>query len=133
MALGWNPYVLKANAGDASMPIYEYQCVSCHGHTAIFLRTMSAESSEVTCEHCGSGQLHRMVSGFSIAKSTQSVWDQSGPASANPSDEYYRDPRNIGRWTEERLSQLGVDMPTEARDMIDAARDGTMPSPIDEL
>ena len=48
-------------------------------------------------------------------------------------DDYYKDPRNIGRWTEQRLEQLGVDMPSEAKDMIDAARDGTMPSPIDEI
>ena len=69
-----------------------------------------------------------------MTKSMSSVWEDSGPPSAGMSnDDYYKDPRNIGRWTEQRLEQLGVDMPSEAKDMIDAARDGTMPSPIDEI
>lgn len=76
--------------------------------------------------------MNRAVSAFAYHRSMQQVWDDSGPASAFGDDEYYKDPRNIGRWTEERLGQLGVDMPDEARDMIDAAREGDMPSPLDD-
>ena len=114
------------------MPVYEYRCSGCRRRTTVFVRTMS-DPQGVTCEHCGGADVERAISRFAVAKTAQSVWDASGPASANPTDDYYKDPRNIGRWTEQRLSELGVDMPSEAREMIDAARDGTMPSPVDEL
>ena len=114
------------------MPIYEYGCGFCGRRTSVFLRTMS-EPENPACEHCSSMSTSRVISKFAVTKSMATVWEDSGPASGLGDDDYYKDPRNIGRWTEQRLEELGVDMPTEARDMIDAARDGTMPSPIDEL
>ena len=114
------------------MPVYEYGCRSCGRRTSVFVRTISDPESPA-CEHCASTDTARVISRFAVAKSMASVWEDSGPPSAMAGDYYYQDPRNIGRWTEQRLEQLGVDMPSEARDMIDAARDGTMPSPIDEL
>jgi len=55
--------------------------------------------------------------------------------------DYYKDPRNIGLWTEHRLKQLGIDMRSEeyrktfseAREMIDAAREGEMPDAIKDV
>jgi len=50
-----------------------------------------------------------------------------------PKPDYYKDPRNIGRWAEKRLKDLGVDMPSETKEMIEAAREGKMPEPLKDL
>lgn len=52
--------------------------------------------------------------------------------------DYYKDPRNIGRWTEKRLNQLGVDMDSEeyrdtfagVKESIAAAREGELPKAL---
>ncbi len=115
------------------MPVYEYRCADCRRKTAVFTRTMGDPES-LACSHCGSGLMQRAVSSFAYHRSMQRVWETSeAPSAMGNSDDYYRDPRNIGRHTEERLEQLGIDMPSEAQEMIDAAREGTMPAPLDDL
>ena len=114
------------------MPVYEYRCNECGRVTSVFVRTMSAPESPA-CDHCGNAELDRVISRVAYHRSMGRVWEESGPPTSSAGDDYYRDPRNIGRWTEQRLEQLGVDMPSEAREMIDAACDGTMPEPLDDL
>ncbi len=46
------------------------------------------------------------------------------------SPDFYRDPRNIGRWTEKRFGDLGMAVPPEIRQEIDAARDGQLPDSL---
>ena len=114
------------------MPIYEYRCSACNRRTSVFVRKVS-DPEGVACQHCGSPDLERAISSFAHHRTMAGVWEASGPPGMSPGDDYYKDPRNIGRWTEERLGQLGVDMPKEAQEMIDAARDGTMPEPLNDL
>ncbi len=114
------------------MPVYEYRCNACNGVTSVFVRTIGAPESPA-CDRCGGADLHRVISRVAYHRSMSRVWEESGPPTMHASDDYYRDPRNIGRWTEQRLEQLGVDMPSGAREMIDAAREGTMPEPLDDL
>ncbi len=114
------------------MPIYEYRCAGCKRKTDVFVRTMT-EPQNVQCSHCGGKEMSRAVSRFAVAKTAQQVWEGSEEPSMHNSDDYYKDPRNIGRWTEKRMAEMGVDMPEEAREMIDAARDGDMPAPLDDL
>ena len=47
--------------------------------------------------------------------------------------EEYKDPRQIGRWTERKFQEYGMDLPDQAREMIDAAREGEFPSPVNDL
>lgn len=115
------------------MPVYEYRCNACRKKTSVFVRTVS-DPQGVTCSHCGGSDVQRLISSVAYHRTMERVWETSGPPSASGNDDdYYRDPRNIGRWTEQRLEQLGVDMPNEARKMIDAAREGEMPEPLKDL
>jgi len=41
-----------------------------------------------------------------------------------PGSDYYKDPRNIGRWTEKRFQDMGMEMPNEIQQQIQAAREG---------
>ena len=49
------------------------------------------------------------------------------------SAEDYKDPRQIGRWVENQFESYGMDLPDEARTMIDAARDGELPDAVKDL
>ena len=47
-----------------------------------------------------------------------------------PSPDYYKDPRNIGRSTEKKFKELGMDMPDSINKQIQAAREGELPDSI---
>lgn len=44
--------------------------------------------------------------------------------------DFYKDPRNIGRWTEKKFQDMGMDVPTEIQEEINAARDGELPDSL---
>jgi putative FmdB family regulatory protein len=109
------------------MPIYEFKCQQCARLTSVFVRRMAA-SSETTCQHCGSPSLERAVSRFAYHKSEQTVLEEYGSEPKRLED--YKDPRQIGRWVERKFQEYGMDVPDEARKMIDAAREGEFPEPV---
>ena len=111
------------------MPIYEYSCASCKVLTSVFVRSIGSEVT-ATCDSCGSQDMNRVISRVAYHKSGQTRLEEAGPPQSNPTDDYYSDPRNIGRWAEKRLGDMGMDMPEEAQQMIDAARDGELPPAI---
>ena len=114
------------------MPIYEFFCPACSIKTSLFTKSASA-SFEPRCSHCGSTDLVRTISSFAHHKSTKTVHDESGEPSMFPNPDYYKDPRNIGRWTEKRFQDMGMEMPTEIQDKIKAAREGELPEPLKDL
>jgi putative FmdB family regulatory protein len=113
------------------MPIYEYKCRKCGRLTSVFQRTMGSQSSGGKCKACGSPELERAVSGFAYHRSESSILEDYGAEPKRLED--YKDPRQIGRWTERKFKEYGVDMPEEAKEMIDAAREGELPDPIKDL
>jgi putative FmdB family regulatory protein len=109
------------------MPIYEYHCAKCDRDTSLFVRSVQRHDPDaVRCEHCGSARVSRRVSKVARLRSTQDVHDEYGD---RPEDAY-RDPRQIGRWVEERFESYGMDIPDETREMIDAAREGELPDSV---
>jgi putative FmdB family regulatory protein len=117
------------------VPIYEFQCNECKQIASFFTRTV-ADKLEPVCPSCGSVNLQRRISSFAYHKTTQQIHEESGPPSMfgnNP--EYYKDPRNIGRHTEQRLKELGINMNTDdtfkgVRETIAAAREGELPQSL---
>ncbi len=114
------------------MPIYEYRCHACNRMTNVFVRTVSSTVPDVKCEHCGSNSVERAISKFGIGRTVSSVLDDYGDPSLGDGSEY-RDPRQIGRWAERKFEEYGMEMPEEARDIIDAAREGQFPAPLDDV
>jgi len=111
------------------MPIYDYECNKCKRRTSIFVRTVSSPI-DTTCPGCGSHELTRLISKFGITKSISNIH----ATYSNPNDPgYYNDPRNIGRWTEEKFANMGMEIPSNVRDMIDGAREGEMPGATKDL
>jgi len=112
------------------MPIYEFVCRDCGRLTSIFIKTMGA-AYEACCRHCGSERLERALSRFAYHKSAQAILEQYGSEPKRLED--YKDPRQIGRWVERKFDQFGMEVPKEAREMIDAAREGEFPEPVKDL
>ena len=108
------------------MPIYEYRCVDCGKVSSLFTRSISSPL-EPACTHCQSRDVVRRMSSFSVAKSVQSVHEKHPLPSGTPPQDYYSDPRNIGRHLEDRFSRVGMEVPETVRETIEAARQGEMP------
>ena len=111
------------------MPIYEYKCKKCQRLTSAFVRNPDREVVP-KCQHCG-GATARALSRFAHHKGEQRVLEAYGamPRTA----EEYKDPRQIGRWVEKKFDDYGMDLPDEARTMIDAAREGELPDAVKDL
>ena len=112
------------------MPIYEYTCAKCGKLTSVFTRSVS-ESPDAECRHCGSKKLDRAFSKFAHHRSASDIQRDFGDEPRRLED--YKDPRQIGRWAERKFDEFGMDMPKEAREMIDAAREGDFPDPVKDL
>jgi putative FmdB family regulatory protein len=112
------------------MPIYEFKCSDCDRLSSIFTKSMGSKF-EAACKHCGSRNLSRAVSGFAYHRSEQAILEQYGAEPKRVED--YKDPRQIGRWTERKFKEYGIELPEHAREMIDAAREGEFPEPVKDL
>jgi putative FmdB family regulatory protein len=111
------------------MPIYEYKCKSCGRLTSQLVRNTAKEVAPA-CQHCG-GRTARALSRFAYHKGEGRVLEEYGAMPRRAED--YRDPRQIGRWVEKKFDDYGMELPSEAREMIDAARDGELPDAVKDL
>ena len=112
------------------MPIYEFECSDCGCLTSIFTRSIGA-AYEARCNHCCSPNLERALSRFAHHRSEQTILEEYGAEPQRLED--LRDSRQIGRGVERTFQEFGVEMPKEAREMIDAAREGEFPEPVEDL
>ncbi|MBI4307576.1 MAG: zinc ribbon domain-containing protein [Chloroflexi bacterium] len=113
------------------MPIYEFRCRSCGQKTSVFVQSVRSAIPDA-CPTCGGHDMARLVSSFAYHKSEATRREEAGDP-ASPGPDYYKDPRNIGRWAEKRLQEMGVEMPAQAKEMIQAAREGELPPPVKDL
>jgi putative FmdB family regulatory protein len=114
------------------MPIYEFTCQGCRKLTSVFVRSVNSEVT-ATCSHCGGTDLKRAISRVSIGRTESQILEQYGTPQPGQGPDAYKDPRQIGRWVEQRFDQMGMELPAEARQMIDAAREGEFPEPVKDL
>ena len=82
--------------------------------------------SDPVCSHCGSRRMSRQLSRVRRGRTDADVVAES-------SGEGVDDPRMLGRWVEDRFQQYGMEIPEAARDVIDAAREGDLPGPVEDL
>lgn len=115
-----------------AMPIYEFVCQNCHRRLSFLVRDVCAPTAP-KCSFCSNPSLSRVISGFAYHKSLSTVWEDSGEPSMHPSPDYYRDPRNIGRWVERKFQDMGEEVPPQIQEQIQAAREGVLPEPLKDL
>ena len=55
------------------MPVYEYECKDCQKEFTVFLTIKEFdEKPEIKCAHCGSGNVHKKITGFYAKTSSKS-------------------------------------------------------------
>ncbi len=113
------------------MPVYEFRCQACQRKSSFFVRSIGGSLSPA-CTACGSREMSRVISGFAYHKSMATIHEESGGPD-RPGSDYYKDPRNIGRWTEKKFKDLGMEMPSQIQEMIQSAREGEMPESVKDL
>ena len=104
-------------------------CRECHTESAILVKSV-AESFTAKCSACGSNELVHIMSRFAYHKSMKTIHEEAGEPRMFSRPDYYKDPRNIGRWTEKRFKEMGLEMPTTIREEIQAAREGELPASL---
>jgi len=114
------------------MPIYEFVCPNCRKGLSFLVRDVSAPFAP-KCSSCGNTSLSRVISGFAYRKSLKTVWEESGEPTMHAGDDYYRDPRNIGRWAEKKFQEMGQELPSHIQEKIKTAREGVLPEPLKDL
>lgn len=114
------------------MPLYEFICHNCNRKLSFLIRDRSTPVTP-ECSFCGNVDLSRVISGFAYHRSLKAVWEQSGEPGMRPGEDYYKDPRNIGRWTEKKFREMGQELPSHIQEQIQAARDGVLPAPLKDL
>ncbi len=112
------------------MPLYDYRCHSCGRKETVLVRQIG-EAPAPSCPSCGVA-MARSLSTFAYHRSEAARAADAGDPD-RPGPDYYRDPRNIGRWTEKRFEEMGAEMPGEIKEKIAAARDGDLPGPVKDL
>jgi putative FmdB family regulatory protein len=113
------------------MPIYEYKCTKCNIRFSTLVRSWT-ETTSAVCPQCGSDETKRIISSFAYHKSTQTIHEESGEPSLHSGANFYKDPRNIGRWTEKKFQDIGMEVPREIKEEINAAREGKLPDDLTE-
>jgi putative FmdB family regulatory protein len=113
------------------MPIYEYFCPACQKKSSFLLRSGSAPL-QPKCNYCGNTNLTRTISTFAYHRSPGNAQQQSGEPD-HPGRDYYKDPRNIGRWVEKKFQDMGMELPDQLKQKIEAAREGILPEPLKDF
>ena len=104
------------------MPIYEYRCNRCKKvFSQLFLNAQ--EVQEAKCRFCGDKDLTRLLSSFRLHQSEASRLKDLD-TSKRPSEDFYKDPRNVGLWTKKRLNDLGVNLGPRLDEIVEKGRTG---------
>jgi putative FmdB family regulatory protein len=104
------------------MPIYEYHCNRCHAEFS-YLLIHPREWGRVSCKFCGSEEVKRLLSSFSVHQTEESRLvnlDASKPRG----EDFYKDSRNIGLVAKKRMRELGVDLGSKMDEIVEKGRTG---------
>lgn len=114
------------------MPIYEFLCSSCRSKSSFLVKSINQPFAP-SCPTCGGKNLQRTISSFAYHKSLKTIQEESGEPATSLSSDYYKDPRNIGRWTEKKFQEMGIEMPSHLKEMVASTREGELPESMKDF
>lgn len=103
------------------MPIYEYRCGGCKRRVSIYVQGFKDPESR-ECPQCGSRELSRLFSRFSIGKGE--CWERKGVYEDILSDANLvrglesNDPRSFAEWNRRMSRGAGEDIGPEYEDIL---------------
>lgn len=103
------------------MPIYEYLCLNCRKRSSILVLNLR-NPAPVSCRHCGSSKLDRLLSRFAAPKSEEARLESlADPDNLGGLDE--NDPQSYARMLKKMGKEMGEDVGDEMEAMMDQAGD----------
>ena len=103
------------------MPIYEYRCKDC-GKRSTYL-ILQGHSSPLSCKHCKSNQLARIMSRFAAPKSEEARMEAlADPSNFGGVDE--NDPKSMARFMKKMGKELGEDLGEDFDEAMESMGEG---------
>jgi putative FmdB family regulatory protein len=108
------------------MPLYEYRCLDCKKRSTVLVLNL-ANQAPVTCSHCTSARVERILSRFASPKSEEArleAWaDPSKLAGLDKND-----PQSMARFMETMGEEMGEDLGDELSEAMESDENGSMES-----
>jgi putative FmdB family regulatory protein len=113
------------------MPIYDYRCLDCRKRASVFQSYEDYGRGGVTCPHCGSANLKRLISRVRVMRSDDSRLDSlADPDDWGDIDE--NDPRSVARAMRRMGDEMGEELPDEFDEVVDRLESGEDPESIEQ-
>jgi putative FmdB family regulatory protein len=113
------------------MPTYDYHCEACGRRVSIIQSYDEYGVKSVSCPHCGSDDLKRLIQRVRFARSEESRMDAlADPGAWGDFDE--NDPRSMARMMRKMGDEMGEELPDEFDEVVDRLEAGESPESIEE-
>lgn len=99
------------------MPIYEYRCLKCGKRSSVLVLSISTPHS-VSCQHCKSDKLERVMSRFAAPKSEEARLESlADPSNFGDLDE--NDPQSMARLMKKMGQEMGEDFGNDIQETLE--------------
>lgn len=99
------------------MPIYEYRCLTCGKRSSVLVLSISAPVP-VSCTHCKSEKLERILSRFAAPKSEEARLESiADPSKFGDLDE--NDPQSMARLMKKMGQEMGEDFGDDIQEALE--------------
>lgn len=111
------------------MPTYPYRCLNCKKRFEIFMTYAEYGTLQVSCPHCGDGNVARRISRVRITRSADSMLDNlDDPSSLDGLED---DPQAMGQVMRRMGAELGEDLGPEFHEVVNRLEAGQSPEEIE--
>ena len=110
------------------MPLYEYWCNQCRKRVTIYLRGFF--SASVACPRCGTGDLRRLFSTFSVRKGDKDVYEDILTDSQLTRGMMQNDPRALAEWNKRMSRGMDEKIAPEYEEIVDRMEAGEWPTDL---
>lgn len=106
------------------MPIYEFKCLSCQKKFEFLVVNLkNYNEKKVVCVYCQSKKVSRIISKIILQKTEKQRLKEVDLAKTK-SEDYYKDPHNVGLWAKKKAKEMGVDLGDAFEEKVEKARSG---------
>jgi putative FmdB family regulatory protein len=108
------------------MPLYEYRCLDCKKRSTVLILTLTNQMP-VTCSHCTSPRVERILSRFASPKSEEARLEAlADPSNLAGLDE--NDPQSMARFMKKIGEETGEDLGDDLSEAMESEKTGSMDS-----
>ncbi len=112
------------------MPIYEYRCNGCQRRISLFSRGFTGSTTSATCPQCGSQDLHRLFSTFSVRKSYMDTYEDILSDRDLVTGLMHNDPRSLVDWNRRMTRHSDEELTPQYQEVMERMEAGEMPTDL---